>query len=110
MAVEKPPIFYYISPTSMGFLIGLIRVDAKRTFLKSTGLYLLIFQDKPGRGKLNTFKNMFEKGSKIRKKVENDISDRYCHHRSDNYILLLIIDTKKIRPGCFSIPPDKGVL
>ena len=39
--------------------------------LKSSGLYISVFQDRPNWGTLNMFKNMFEKSYKIRKKVEN---------------------------------------
>ena len=38
--------------------------------LKSSGLYISFFLDKPDSGALNMFKNVFEKSSKIRKKVE----------------------------------------
>ena len=41
--------------------------------LKSLGLYIYVFQDRPDRGRKNMFKNMFEKGYKITKKVKNDI-------------------------------------
>ena len=31
--------------------------------------------------------------------------DQYCHHRSDNYILLLINVGPRNRKGCFQYPP-----
>ena len=38
--------------------------------LKSSGLSISFFLDKPDSGALNVFKNMFEKSYKIRKKVK----------------------------------------
>ena len=52
--------------------LGLSRRMLKQPGFKSSGLYVLVFQDRPDRGRKNMFANMFEKSSKIRKKVEND--------------------------------------
>ena len=63
VAMEK----HWATKTLLTVVVGWM---LKAPPLKSLGLYILVFQDRPYRGAYNMFKKMFEKSSEIRKRLK----------------------------------------
>ena len=66
----------------------------KKTSLKSSVLYISVFQDRPQRGAFNMFENMFEKSFKIKVRLQCVMEALAYHHWC---LVTIIVEEDQIR-------------